>query len=360
MDQPSAIHQQAGSIGLIDAFGPETGMVAGGALVVILVARLVLAWLERKHRVRSFFRHSVLVGLTITALVVIALTLKDPVRDQVLKFLGILFTAVLAFSSTTLVGNGLAGVMLRTQRHFRGGDWLSVGDLFGQVAHRGLFFTTVQDELGDLVTLPNLHVATQPVTVVCEPTFISAQVSLGYDVPRAEVERLLLEAATGAGLEKPYVYILELGDVSILYRVSGKLMKTGELLTMRSSLKCRVLDALHAGGVEIVSPAFMNQRVLAEERKFIPEVVVAPEADTPRGPGPEADTFDKGRKAKTIEQLEDALRAADERRTELRQELEECESEERREELRRDLDKLARGRERVLQEIEEKQAEAEA
>ncbi len=177
--------------------------------------------------------------------------------------------------------------------------------------------------------------------------------SLGYDVPRAEVERLLFEAATSAGLEKPYVYVLELGDFSILYRVSGKLMKTAELLTMKSNLKCRVLDALHAGGVEIVSPAFMNHRVLAEERRFIPSVTAEPEPTESLGPGPEADTFDEGRKAKTIEQLEDALRAADERLSELRRELDESDSEERREELQRDLDKLARGRERLGQEIEE-------
>ena len=99
-------------------------MVAGGALLVLVLVRLLLGWLERKRRVSSFVRHSVLVGLTVVALVAVVLTLKDPVRDQVLKFLGVLFSAVLAFSSTTLVGNGLAGVMLRAQRHFRGGDWL--------------------------------------------------------------------------------------------------------------------------------------------------------------------------------------------------------------------------------------------
>ena len=215
----------------------------------------------------------------------------------------------------------------------------------------------MQDESGDLVTLPNLHLATHPVTVVCAPTYISTRVSLGYDVPRAEVERLLLEAATSAGLEKAYVYVLELGDFSIRYRVSGKLTKTDELLTMKSNLKCRVLDALHAGGIEIVSPAFMNQRVLAGEKRFIPARSAAPEPAASAGPSPEVDTFDRGRQARTLEQLEDAVGAAEERITALRRELDECDSEERREELERDLDKLERGRERLMREIEEKQAE---
>ena len=358
MSQPEAESSSTEAVGLIGAFEPETAMVAAGALLTLLLARLLLGWLTHKRRVSSFFRHSVLVLLTAAALVAVALTLEDPVRDQVLKFLGIVFSAVLAFSSTTLVGNGLAGVMLRAQGHFRGGDWVQVGELFGQVSHRGLFFTTVQNELRDLMTLPNTYVATQPVTVIAEPTYISAQVSLGYDVPRSEVERLLLEAATGTGLEKPYVYVLELGDFSVLYRVSGKLMKTDELLTMRSNLKRAVLDALHGGGVEIVSPAFMNQRVLAADRQFIPPLVKTAEPAGDRGPAPEADTFDKGRQAKTIEQLEDAVRGADERIAELRRQLDGDAPEERREELRRALEKLEAGRTRVEEEVAAKREEA--
>ena len=358
MDQVSTVSQQVAEVGLLDALRVETGVIVGAALAGLLLVRLLLGWLENKRRVKPFYRHAIILGLTVVALVAATLTLRDPVRDQVLKFLGVLFSAVLAFSSTTLVGNALAGVMLRTQRHFRGGDWVRVGDRLGQVSHRGLFFTTLQDELADLVTLPNIYLATHPVTVVSTPTFISTQVSLGYDVPRGEVDRLLIEAATSAGLEKPFVYVLELGDFSVLYRVSGRLQETGELLTRRSELRCRVLDALHAGGVEIVSPAFMNQRVLTAEERFIPAPSGAPEPAAPAGPAPEAEIFDKGREAKNLEQLEDALVAADKRVAELQAELGQCDSDERRDQLRRDLDKLERGRKGLSEEIRARQAQA--
>jgi small-conductance mechanosensitive channel len=360
MSQPPADASPAAAVGLLDALGLETGLVAAGALVVLLIGRLVLRRLVRARRLSPFVQHSVLVGLTAVALVGVALTLKPPVDEQVLKFLGLAFSVVVAFSSTTLVGNGLAGIMLRTQSHFRGGDWLSVGELFGQVSHRGLFFTTVQSELRDLVTLPNLYLATHPVTVVVRPTYISAEVSLGYDVPRSEIERLLVEAATSTGLDRAFVYVLELGDYSVLYRVSGKLVKTDELLTMKSNLRGRVLDALHAGGIEIVSPAFMNQRVLPQGRRFIPAATGAAEPEPPAGPAPEADTFDKSRLAKAIEQLEDALRAAEERKAGLREELGSCDSEERKAALERDLEKLERGRERLIAEIDQRRAEAAA
>lgn len=360
MDPSSAAQRAAADIGLLDALRLETAAVAGGAIVLLVLANLLLTWLGRRRRVPSFVRHASLIGLTLVALVAMVLTLKDPVRDQALKFLGVLFSAVLAFSATTVIGNGLAGLMLRAQRHFRGGDWVRVGEHFGQVSHRGLFFTTVQDEFGDLVTLPNTFLLSHPLTVTQEPTYVSAEVSLGYDVPRAEVERLLLEAAEAAGLEKPYVYVLGLGDFAVVYRVSGKLMKTAELLTSQSDLKCRMLDALHAGGIEIVSPNFMNQRLLEESRRFIPSAAPAGGAAEPeRGPAPEAETFSEGRRAREVEKLEGAARKAQERAEAVRKELQECDTEERREQLRADLEKLERGRELVEQQIKEKRAESE-
>jgi hypothetical protein len=64
MDQPSVLPQQAAEIGLLDALQPETGVVAGGALVLLVLARLTLGWLEQKRGVKSFLRHSILVGMT--------------------------------------------------------------------------------------------------------------------------------------------------------------------------------------------------------------------------------------------------------------------------------------------------------
>ena len=56
--------------------------------------------------------------------------------------------------------------------------------------------------------------------------------------------------------------VISLDDFSVLYRVSGFLAEVKNLITVKSTLKKRVLDVLHENGVEIVSPAFMNQRQL--------------------------------------------------------------------------------------------------
>ena len=109
-------------------------------------------------------------------------------------------------------------------------------------------------------------------------TVVSAEVSLGYDVDRRDAEAALLRALENTELDNGFVQIRELGDFSVLYRASGWLEEAGLLVSTRSKLRGKMLDALHDAGIEIVSPNFMNQRVLdpAEaiipvKRRFVPE-----------------------------------------------------------------------------------------
>ena len=101
-------------------------------------------------------------------------------------------------------------------KSFRPGDFIHIGDRFGRVTERGLFHTEIQTEDRDLVTFPNLHLVTNPVSVVHSTgTIISATLSLGYDIAHAELEPLMKRAAEQAGLQEPFVLINELGDFSV-------------------------------------------------------------------------------------------------------------------------------------------------
>lgn len=72
------------------------------------------------------------------------------------------------------------------------------------------------------------------------------------------------------------------------------------VLPVSSTLRKRVMDTLHEAGIEIVSPTFMNQRVLAADEAVIPEEApAAPEPET-EGKTPEALIFDKAEEAEKI------------------------------------------------------------
>jgi small-conductance mechanosensitive channel len=243
------------------------------------------------------------IWLVAVLLVLVVLPVDETLRGQLLSLFGIVLSAAIALSSTTFVGNVMAGVMLKAVRNFRTGDFLQVGDHFGRVTQRGLLSTEIQTEFRDLVTLPNLHLVTYPVTVIrTSGTIITTEVSLGYDVAHGDVETLLEQAAETAGLSEPFVLVTNLGDFSVTYRVAGLLEEVKQLLTVRSRLRKAVLDTLHSGGVEIVSPNFMNQRVLPLEQRFVPQGPKPPAPEEPQA-AIESIVFDKADEAESLEQL---------------------------------------------------------
>lgn len=280
-------------------------------LTLIAIYWLTKSVLDRQAKGKSdwgIIRTIILFSIAMVGIIAIILSLpmSDSLRSQITSLIGIVISAVLALSSATFIGNGLAGVMLRTINSFKPGDFIHVNDHFGRITERGLFHTEIQTETRDLTTLPNLYLATNPVKVTrLSGTFIKGVCSLGYDVNRQKVEKALLDAAERAGLKDAFVRINELGDFSIVYTVAGLEENVKTILSSQSRLNAMMLDALHDAGIEIVSPNFMNQKQVGDTI-FIPakpkrhEEVVQTEA-------PEDKIFDKAEEAEEIEKHKSSL-----------------------------------------------------
>jgi small-conductance mechanosensitive channel len=252
-------------------------------------------------------------GTVLLLAIIVSAPLPESTRANLITLFGIALTATIALSSTTLASNAMAGLMLRIISNFKRGDFIRIDQFLGRVTEQGLFHTEIQNERSDLVTLPNLFVVSTPVTVVrLSGTFISAKVSLGYDVPHDEIEKLLIKAAESAGLVEPFIRILELGDFSVLYQVSGRLEDTKKFLGGKTALHRAVLDTLHRNGVEIVSPNFMNQRQVTDAGKFIPKVKRKTAAKAKETAGPDTVVFDKADQVEKAEDLGKLLKALDE------------------------------------------------
>lgn len=292
-------------------------------VLITLLVGIVVVWgvyrlLMRRNSPTSGSRISqqlliaALMGIFLIT-VILELPIGDAPRGQLLSLLGLLVTAAIALSSTTLIGNAMAGLMLRSIRNFRPGDFIVVDGHRGRVSELGLLRTEIQTDRRNLTTLPNLYLVNNPVTVVRPSgTFIAATVSLGYDVPREKIEKCLVDATENAGLTDPFVFVLDLGDFSITYQAAGFLEEVKYLISAESELRACMLDALHRAGIEIVSPTFMNQRQLALDKLFIPtvrhSVKPPPAADETR---PEERMFDKAdlaeKEGKAGEQLKEVL-----------------------------------------------------
>jgi len=331
---------------LLERYGPII-IVMIVASVGVVAGRL---WVVRRRENDQEHIHIrvqlILIGLALVGVIAIVLALPIPEseRNALLGVLGLLVTAVIGLAATTHVGNGLAGIMIRSSRRFRPGDFIKSGDHFGRVTDVGLFHTEIQTETRDLTVLPNLQLATEPLTVLrSSGTIAAASVSLGYDVHHGDASDALSAAVGDAGLTDPVVQIRELSDYSVTYRVTGLLKEPRRLLTARSDLRVAMLDRLHAAGIEIVSPSFMNQRQTTDQ-PVIPAEPVQPKAE--RG-DLEAHAFDKADLAESVEELNDRI-------SEIDASIVELENGETTHETRRRLESLNQSRDVISRVIEDR------
>ncbi len=288
---------------------PPFALIVVGVITIILYRKIFFKSSHIDASESRWTKQLVLVFIIVLFLIglLLVLPISETMKGQLFNLFGIAITATIALSSTTFVGNTMAGFMLRAIDAVRPGDFLKVDNYFGKVSEQGLLHTEIQTEDRDLTTLPNLFLVTTPLTVVrSSGTIVSATVSLGYDVPRLKIEELLIEAGEQSGLKGPFVQVLELGDFSVTYRVAGFLEDVKYLISFRSKLRGHMLDVLHENGVEIVSPNFMNQRVYSTEKTFIPKKIKLAKEDD-EAQRVEDLVFDKADEAESIERVKELL-----------------------------------------------------
>ncbi|GLR25387.1 hypothetical protein GCM10007875_04750 [Limnobacter litoralis] len=279
-----------------------SGLVLGAALWAAY--RVLLGNRPDLDPDKKLSRQLFMVFFALVALVLLTLALPvdETIRNQILSLIGIVLSGLVAFSSTAIVGNLMAGLMMRFTKPFRVGDFVQVEEFFGRVTETGLLDTEFQTEHRELIAFPNSYLISHPVTVTrSSGTIVSAQLSLGFDVHHLTIEKLLLEAVKKTELEDGFVQIIQIGDFSVSYRVSGLLTEVKSLISTRSRLLGHVLDTLHEAGVEILSPNFMAQRPQPDGLKMIP---VASEKQAPvkkkHEESPESVIFDKAEEAEAV------------------------------------------------------------
>lgn len=292
---------------VIAEYIPAATLLTTGCLVLVMLQRLNQAG-PRSDNPSLLLQLAFWVGaLALLVALIAALPMDNEIRGQIISLLGVVLTAMIALASTTFVANAMAGLMLQATQPFRPGDFIETGGVFGQVTRSSLVSTRLQTETRDFANLPNLLLVTQPLTVLHrEGTIIQAEISLGYDVHHATAEPLLLTAARQAGLEDPYVLVLELLDHAVVYRAAGFLKDVNSPLSARSRLRREMLDAVHGAGLEVTSPSVVAQRQQPGDSRTVPPRAVPKAVATPEKT-PETRIFDSGNAAATQEALKDEI-----------------------------------------------------
>jgi len=141
----------------------------GLTLILIILFLILNAWIFKKMKTvqapttitrRTVFFLIVLIG---TLVFILSRPIEQNIKGQILSFLGIIISAGIALSSTTVLGNLIAGIMNNSMNRFRNGDLIRVADFQGRVTEKGAFHAEIQLEDSNFMTIPNLFIAKHPV-----------------------------------------------------------------------------------------------------------------------------------------------------------------------------------------------------
>ncbi len=331
-------------------------------LVVLILILMFNAWVFKRIKfVKSYgsvIKGTISVFVVMIGMLIFIFTfpMEKELRGQILSFLAIIISAGIALSSTTVLGNLIAGIMNNTMKRFKNGDLIQIGDLQGRVTKQSIFHAEIQLQDSNFITIPNLYIATNPVKLTRKTdTVISTSVSLGYDVSRIKIEEALKEAAILAELKDPYVYITSLGDFSVVYKIHGFLEDSSKYFSSFSLLNAKVMDVLHQNKIEIVSPAFMNQRN-ANEQIFIPKNELRHEQEE-QEQLPEDLVFDEAIKSEEIEKKKELLEKLNKRKQELNKKKKELKDKADIERTKQSIEKIEILEENIEKSIEEETKE---
>ncbi len=255
-----------------------------------------------------FSKYTIKIGIYVMAVILFLLNIPGIQKGMIQIFL-LVMSGMVAFSSSTLIANGMSGVLIKSLKQYKIGDIIEFEGTLGKVTELSMFHTEIETRKRTLVTIPNSLIMSKKMTNLSqEGAIISTTVSLGYDLPRTKVEIVLLKAAKNVGLKKAFVSVLELGDFSVTYEINGFLKDVDKIIGLTSQLKKEVLDECSKANIEIVSPNFVNIRDI-KKRKFIAKYKAEEKISeiTKRAGDIEKLVFEKGRKSERILETKEKL-----------------------------------------------------
>ncbi len=133
---------------------------------------------------------------------------------------------ILGFAAQNLLSSVVAGMSLQIQRPYKVGDWLKVGETYGEVMEIRWGATRLRTNDAIYLHIPNNDIVKQTIVNISYPSQIHAmriQVGADYSVPPNRVKDALLRAVTEAeGVEPqppPKVFLRDYGESAILYEI---------------------------------------------------------------------------------------------------------------------------------------------
>ena len=210
---------------------------------------------------------------------------SSPAFQGISVFLGLL----LSLSSSSAIGNIVAGTVLTYTGAFRTDDRVQIGDTTGDIVETSMLVTKVRTIKNVQVAIPNAIVLSSSIVNYSalardQGLILHTGVTIGYDAPWRQIHDLLIAAAlrTKGILDVPRPFVLQtaLNDFYVAYEINAFTRLPHQMVDIYSELHAHIQDAFNEAGVEIMSPHYGALR--DGNHIAIPDAYVAPDYEAKR------------------------------------------------------------------------------
>lgn len=185
------------------------------------------------------------------------------------KGVSIFIGAIISFGSTSAIANIIAGIVITYMSPFKIGDRIKIQDTIGDVMDRTLLVTKLRTPKNVEITIPNAniingHIINYSANAENSGLLLHTSVTIGYDVPYVQVEKLLYEAAQKSihieAKPEPFILQTSLDDNYVSYELNAYTKEVKLMPTIYSDIHRNIQDAFNEAGVEILSPQYIAAR----------------------------------------------------------------------------------------------------
>ncbi len=133
---------------------------------------------------------------------------------------------ILGFAGQNILGGLLAGVTLQISRPYRVGDWLKLGENYGEVMEINWRATRLRTNDNIYIEVPNNEIVKQTIVNLHYPSGLHAlrlRVGIDYTLPPNRVKDALYRAVCGADHvvkePRPKIFLMDFGESAITYEI---------------------------------------------------------------------------------------------------------------------------------------------
>lgn len=177
---------------------------------------------------------------------------------------------IFGFAGQNLFGGIIAGMSLQINRPYRVGDWLQVGDRFGEVREINWRSTRLCTNDNIYLDIPNNEIVRQTIINLHYPTEVHAmriRVGVDYNVPPNRVKAVLgraAQAANGVLANPPVtVFLVDFADHAVTYEIKFYMGNHARINQINDAIRTNIWYELKRQRINIPFPI----RTLQLERR---------------------------------------------------------------------------------------------